>query len=281
MTGTEERLAQALRARTDLITHDRLTPSAPPVAAKPRSPLRRPAFALLAAAACAAAIALPFALAGGDGQKPDPVGPTTARPTSAPVAPSPTMTVSAVPDPALPPFASENAASTILPGEAARLADNRWGIETLSMPAVDPAADVLMVSWADGSAAQIDLPDEGDWVPQASTTLVTGDSPGVLVTWEQRDGAIQRVYSTAGHRLAEIVPQSAFGLNASEDGGNPRSVLGLDGTIYTSVEPDDARGVKILIYEWSAGDENLLLANGGRSTGTWCLVDEPVTWRRC
>jgi hypothetical protein len=92
---------------------------------------------------------------------------------------------------------------------------------------------------------------------------------------------VQRVYSTAGRRLAEIVPQSAFGLTASEDGGNPRSVLGLDGTIYTSIEDAAERGAKIHIYEWRAGDDNLLLANGGRSTGTWCLVDAPVTWELC
>jgi len=277
MTGTEDRLAQALRARTDLITHDRLTPAAPPVAAEPRPAWRRPTVALLAAAACAAAIALPFALDGGDNQEPGPAIPPTAPATSA--APSPTMNVTATLNPALPPFVSRNAASTILPGEAARLADNRWGVRTLSVETSD-GTDVLRVAWADGETEAIDLPDEGDWVPQVSTTLVTGDkNPGVLVTWEQQDGAIQRVYSTSGHRLAEIFPQSAFGLTASEEGGNPRSVLALNGTIYTLVEAGGP--TKVSVYEWSAGDDNLLLANEGRSTGTWCLVGGAETWQPC
>lgn len=279
MTGTEDRLTQALRARTDLITHDRLTPAAPPVAARPRSPWRRPALYALAAAACAGAIALPFALNTGDGQEPGPVQPPTTTATT-PAAPSPTKSVNATetPNPALPPFVDENAAGTILPGEAARLSGNRWDVETLALEMSD-GADVLSVTWADGETAAIDLPDEGEWVPQVSTTLVTGDNPGVLVTWEQQDGAVQRVYSTAGRRLAEIVPQSAFGLTASEDGGNPRSVLGLDGTIYTLVEAGGP--TKVYVYEWSAGDDNLLLANEGRNVGTWCLVNEAGTWEPC
>jgi hypothetical protein len=279
MTGTEDRLAQALRARTGLITHDRLTPAAPPVAAEPRPAWRRPVLYALAAAACAGAIALPFALNAGDGPEPGPIQTPTA---TTPSAPSPTKSVDAneTPDPDLPPFLLANTSGTILPGEAARLSGSRWGVETLTLENSE-GRDVLRVTWADGESAAITLPDEGDWVPQVSTTLVTGEHPGVLVTWEQQNGAIQRVYSTAGRRLAEIVPQSAFGLNASEDGGNPRSVLGLDGTIYTSIEPDTERGSRILIYEWSAGDDNLLLANEGRSTGTWCLVDAPVSWEPC
>jgi hypothetical protein len=274
MTGTEDRLAQALRARTDLITHERLTPTAPPVAAEPRSSWRRPVLYALAAAACAGAIALPFALngSGGGEREPGPLGSTTA---TTPAAPSPTVIVTATPNAALPPFVFANAAGTILPGEAARLADNRWGIASL---AVDDSrvAGILRVTWADGATAELDLPEEAT-VAQVSTTLVNGDSAGVLVTWESGGAGnpVQRVYSTAGRRLAEIVPQSAFGLTASED------LLGLDGTIYTSIEDAAERGAKIHIYEWRAGDDNLLLANGGRSTGTWCLVDAPVTWELC
>jgi hypothetical protein len=81
MNDLEQRLTDALRARTDLVTLDRLTPAAPPAAVvRPR--WRRSAAYALAAAACAAAIATPFVLLQGNGDDSGPV-----------VTPSPTPTV--------------------------------------------------------------------------------------------------------------------------------------------------------------------------------------------
>jgi hypothetical protein len=284
MTGTEDRLARALRARTDLITHDQLRPMAPPAVVSHIRWRRTGAYALVAAA-CAAALSIPVVLVAGGDRGNDPIqqpGPTNVATTNSSPAPSPTVTVSAKLNPALPPFVDANAAGVIVPGEAAALADNRWGITTLSVTAPDETtvADVLRVTWSDGTMAKFTLPAESA-TPQVSTTLVNGDSAGILVTWESgpQGVPVQRVYSTAGFDLTEIFPQSAFGLTASEDGGNPRSVLSVNGTIYTMVEAGGP--TRINLYSWSAGDHNLLLANKGRNIGTYCLVEGPVTWKLC
>jgi hypothetical protein len=82
MNTVEDRLTAALAARAGLVVTEDLT-HAPPVA--PRAPLlRRPTTYLLAAAACAAAVAVPFVLGGGPGDEGTELPPETQQPDPTP-----------------------------------------------------------------------------------------------------------------------------------------------------------------------------------------------------
>lgn len=84
MSTLEDRLTAALAARADLVQPEDLRPADPPV--QPRS-WARPVLYGLAAAACAAAIALPFVLGGGGSDDPD-IAPATQTPSESPSAPA-------------------------------------------------------------------------------------------------------------------------------------------------------------------------------------------------
>lgn len=73
MNTIEQRLADALNARADLVTQESLSPSAPPAPVVPlRRRFPRPAGYAVAAAACAAAVAAPFVIPALTGDEADP-----------------------------------------------------------------------------------------------------------------------------------------------------------------------------------------------------------------
>jgi len=291
MTGTEDRLVEALRARTDLITHDRLTPSVPPVAAEPRSAWRRPALYALAAAACAGAIALPFALSGGDGGRPSPVTPPT---TSAPSLPSPaTSSSSADRTPAADGFSEGASPFADANHDVLRLDESgpviRGADASLHLFSFGDVARLEM-TLGDGTKSHVDLEPPasavaaGDLLPTVHTTFVADTAPLVLVRWGGEKGVTQ-VFDHSGNQFRELPFTSYFGSNqAGEAGGRVWSVLTNDGSFYALHEA----GGKIEVYPWrveyDAGKPvYLALGNQGRPLGSRCsdTPDVPPSYVPC
>ena len=292
MTGIEDRLAQALRARTDLVTADRLTPAEPPVAARPGTPWRRPAAYALVAAACAAAIVLPFALVGDGGSEPAPVTPPPSTTVPTPSAePSPSATPADVTAPedgfaeGASPFA--DAVNDVLElgesGPVVRGADASLRLLTFG----DVAR--LEITLGDGTTSHVDLEppasavEMGDLLPTVHTTYVAGRAPLVLVRWGGEKG-VTRVFDHSDGRFREVPFSSVLGGNRDEDGAEAWSVLTEDGSFYVLRRAGE-EAVDVVRWEVQYdGDEAayLFLGNAGKPIGRWCADGpEGAGWVTC
>lgn len=298
MTGIEDRLTQALRARTDLVTADQLSPGEPPVAARTGAPWRRPAVYVLVAAACAAAIALPFALVGGDAQEPGPVGP----PTTTSSTPAPTGTADPSPSGGTtPPGGTSEAEDGFAPGASPFDDVSNDVLEVGESGPVVRGADAslrlfsvgdiarLEVTRGDGTTSHVDLEPSameaagGDPSPTVHTTFVAARSPLVVVRWGDARG-VTRVYDLSDGRFRDVPFSSVLGSNRDEEGGAAWSVVTEDGSFYVLQRAGDEA---VDVFRWEVQYDGgraayFVLGNAGRPLGRWCADGpEGAGWVTC
>lgn len=276
MTTIEDRLTTALHARADLVAPEDLRPPAFPEVGSPGP--RRWVYAAVAAA-CAAAIAVPFALTrDGDGTH-EGVPPISEGPT-----PTETPTPTGTPSPDRSSFSLAEQPDQIQVGGSWQVDLDGGGPDTVTLDGpvgrdqYEDGEVRLTVATTSGGTVSVPLP-ASYYLFVNEDPIVTSGVPALLVGSSGGDQATYRVFALREGALVELVPTMGDPRLASFEGGATwqRTQVTTDGRLVTLQGTLDGGPEIARAWQWLPGDQTLTAAD----LGNYCRADGAVAWTPC